>query len=68
MTMLTNEEAAWVSNGLATKADELRKAAVAARKRGEAYLPIRKAARVVAEAYDRAAIELERSRKAINHG
>lgn len=64
---LTPDESAWVRNSLAEKADELRKAAIAARRRGEQHLPIRKASHVVAEAYDRAAIELERARKNINH-
>lgn len=66
--MLTNEEANWAGHTLATEAAELRKRAVALRSQGRRHLPLKKAAAYAAEAYDRAAIELERARKQINQG
>jgi len=66
--MLTTEGQQWAGHTLAEQAAELRKQAVALRKRGASHLPIRPAAEVVAAAYDRAAIELERTRKSINQG
>lgn len=64
--MLTVEQAAFAANSLKAEAEELQKRAQQLRKRGAGHLPIRPAADLVASAYERAAIELERARSAIN--
>lgn len=66
--MLTSDQAAWAKHSLAVAAEELKLRAAAARKRGAGHIPIKPAADLLAEAYDRAAIELERARKSINQG
>jgi hypothetical protein len=66
--MLTAEGYQWASFTLDEQAAELRKQAVALRKRGASHLLIKPAAELVAAAYDRAAIELDRTRKGINQG
>lgn len=66
--MLESSSALFASHSLADEADRLRKQALALRKRGAGHLPIKPAAELVAAAYDRAAIELERTRKQINQG
>lgn len=68
--MLTPDCQQWADHELATQVTELKKQALALRRRGAKHLPIRPATEVVAAAYDRAAIELERSRRSINsaHG
>lgn len=65
--MLTKEEALWADHMLSTDAAGLRKRAVALRSQGRRHLPLKKAATYVAEACDRAAIELERARKQISN-
>jgi len=64
--MLTEECRQWADHELAQQATELRNQAMKLRKRGATHLPIRPATEAVAAALDRAAIELERSRKALN--
>lgn len=65
MPRLEEQSALWARHAIAEKATELRKAAEAARRRGNAHLPIRQATNVVAEAYDRAVTVLDRAIKEI---
>ena len=66
--MLTEESLAWADYQLAEQADALRRQAYALRKRGAGHLPLKPAAEAVAAALERAAIELEHTRKTLNQG
>lgn len=65
LVSLEPSAASWATNGLETKASELRKEAQKVRQRGAGHLPIKPAALYVAQAYERAAIELLRARDGI---
>ncbi len=63
---LTQECQQWADYELALRVTELRILATKLRKRGATHLPIKPATEAVAAAYDRAIIELERSRRSLD--
>lgn len=66
MMLEPTSAAPWAKNSLATEADDLRKKAVACRKRGGQHVLIKPAADLVANAYERAAAVLVEEMKRIN--